>query len=170
MRRLSLVLAATLFFAACAPAPTEEVEQSEGSIVDVQHTPIERQTIGNCGPTPKQGESMHLAATGNDRRVAVLLTYWHWFSRSAAASATRSARVVGRARPTRSPTTRVVKEMDFVAADCADESSATQAAALAMINMELKTGRLKDGVAAPNRTTVREVMDEAWASTAGVQT
>ena len=159
---------------ACSVAQEEAVERGESSIVDVEHTPVERQSIGNCWLYAEATwvESMHLAATGNTLDVSQSYwTYWHWFEQIRGGWSDEISTGGWQSTAHDLARTRgVVNEADFVSADLASESSAAQAAALALVNIELKTGRLKDRAARQDGALVRQVMDEAWGVPADVQT
>ena len=68
------------------------VDRAEGArdsneVVDVPHTDVERQSIGNCWLYAHASwtESMHLAATGEAFDVSQSYwTYWYWFDQIAA--------------------------------------------------------------------------------------
>ena len=77
----SLILPAVLAF-----APTLTACDGTGSetdnITDVEHTDVERQSIGNCWLYAEASwvESMHLSATGEKFDVSQSYwTYWHWY-------------------------------------------------------------------------------------------
>ena len=144
-------------------------DQTDQAITDVKHTPVERQSIGNCWLYAEASwvESMNIAATGDDG-FDVSQSYWTLLalvrpdrrgtrrrdSRPAAAARRRtrsSASTASCPRATSSPP------------DADDEMSARQASALAKINEALKNGVLKDlGCASRPRARPRASSIKAW--------
>lgn len=157
---LSLAGAALSTFGCDAHPATGEVEQA---ITDVAHTPVERQSIGNCWLYSQATwvESMSLSATGQELDVSQSYwTYWHWFDQ-----------VTGFFRPDEIQTGgfqftshQIVRdrglmlEADFVAADTESEMSGRQASALSAINAALAAGDFEGA----DGKKVREIFDEAW--------
>jgi len=165
-RSVSLALV-TCFFAptGCASAP-EQTGASEDAIVDVAHTDVERQSIGNCWlyAHASWAESMHKTATGEDFDVSQSYwTYWHWFDQI-----TRSGVSTIQTGGNWSTANGIVSkyglmaEKDFIDADTLSEMSSRQKQALDSINEELKSGELSNYDARRDKATVRRVLDRAW--------
>jgi hypothetical protein len=165
LRPLARLALGTSLLAACdAGAPLDdEVASSEHAITDVQHTPVERQSIGNCWIYAQATwiESMNLSATGDELDVSQSYwTYWHWFDQ-----------VTGSFQPKEIQTggfhftadqivldRGLMREGDFVPEDSDGEMSDRQKSALSRINEALERGEFRgaDGV------KVRQIFDDAW--------
>lgn len=161
--------AAALAFAftawGCAAPPADTFEQGEDAIVDVKHTDVERQSIGNCWlyAHATWAESMHLSATGEQFDVSQSYwTYWHWFDQI---SRWTSEISTGGSYGTANNIVRrygLMAEKDFVFADTLNEMSSRQKSALDAMNASLKTGALSTPEARADRALVRAELDRAW--------
>ena len=132
----------------------------------VPQSPVERQSIGNCWLYAEASwvESMNMQATGTVFDVSQSYwTYWHWYDQivnegpdelSTGGGFDVAADII-RDRG-------VIPEAKFVPEDAQGEMSSRQASALAKVNEELKTGRLKDYDSRSNPLLVRQVLDESW--------
>ena len=85
---LSISALSLLVAAGCSAAPGIDgaLGDNENPIVDVPHTDVERQSIGNCWiyAHATWAESMNKAATGRDFDISQSYwTYWHWFDQIA---------------------------------------------------------------------------------------
>jgi hypothetical protein len=169
--RYLMVLACAASLAGCEEQGMDSrvsLGTARDAITDVAHTPVERQSIGNCWLYAEATwvESVHLAATGNALDASQSYwTYWHWFDQivgglygdeiSTGGNQWKSHALV-RDRG-------VMREADFVPEDENEtEMSERQHDALEIINQELSSGRLKDSQAREDGKLVREVLDEAW--------
>jgi len=158
--------ASVLALAAFTPG-CDDTGSNSDNITDVQHTDVERQSIGNCWlyATATWVESMHLSRTGEEFDISQSYwTYWHWYDEvingfgdeiETGGSEGISFQII-RERG-------LMAEADFIAEDSVSEMSSRQASALAKMNTELKTGRLSTSSKRSNRKLVRQVLDEAWA-------
>ena len=140
-----------------------DLGSADQAITDVNHTAVERQSIGNCWIYAQATwvESMHLTATGDQLDASQSYwTYWHWFDQ-----------VTGSFQPDEIQTggfqftanqivldRGLMNEGDFVPDDSDGEMSARQASALARINQALSDGDFDgaDGLRA------RQILDDAW--------
>jgi hypothetical protein len=155
-----LALAPTL--AGCVEGPGSQTDD----ITDVEHTDVERQSIGNCWLYAEASwvESMHLQATGEKFDVSQSYwTYWHWYEQIIEEQVGEIETggffsVAGDIIKERG----LITEAKFVKEDSASEMSSRQSTALNKLNQELKTGRLKNASDRSNRELVRKVLDEAW--------
>ena len=156
----SLLAAGSL---ACDPAGLEEVGTSEHEITDVNHTTVERQSIGNCWLYAQASwiESMRLSASGEELDASqTYWTYWHWFDQ-VTGFFTPSEIQTGGFQFTANQIVLdrgLMLEGDFVPEDSASEMSDRQASALSRINEALARG---DFEGADGRR-VREIFDDAW--------
>lgn len=135
-------------------------------ITDVNHTDVERQSIGNCWlyATASWVESMHLTATGESFDTSQSYwTYWHWYDEiqnmfgdelETGGSESVSFQII-RERG-------IMREADFISEDTVGEMSSRQKTALDKIQQELKSGRLTTSKARADRKLVRQVLDDAW--------
>jgi len=143
------------------------------AIVDVPHTQVERQSIGNCWLYAQASwvESLHLSHQLDTETDPDELdvsqsywTYWHWFDQvtgymykdeiSTGGSQWKSHALV-RERG-------LMLEADFVPEDALGEMSSRQSSALSKINAALKTGALSTQEARENGELVRQTFDDAW--------
>ena len=159
----------------CAAPPAEPFEQGEDAIVDVQHTDVERQSIGNCWLYAHVTwiESMHLAATAEKFDVSQSYwTYWHWFDQIAGSSWTTSISTGGNWDTANNIVKRygLMPEADFVFADTTNEMSSRQKTALDAMNESLKSGALSTAEARRDRKIVRAELDRAWGLTDATKT
>lgn len=152
--------------ACAAPGAEGDVDDHASDIVNVPHTPVERQAIGNCWiyAHATWAESMHLAATGETFDVSQSYwTYWHWYEHILTSewgeidtggnfgTANRLVRKYG-----------LVAERDFVPSDDEGEMATRQKTALDEINRSLTTGALSTEEARGDATLVRRELDRAW--------
>jgi hypothetical protein len=158
----SLLLAAGL--SACAATDLDsDIGSAEQAITDVNHSAVERQSIGNCWLYAQATwvESMNLTRTGDELDASQSYwTYWHWFDQ-VTGSFQPSEIQTGGFQFTANQITLdrgLMREGDFVPEDTESEMSDRQASALAAINEALSSGELDgaDGV------RVRQIFDEAW--------
>lgn len=137
-------------------------------VTDVDHTDVERQSIGNCWlyATASWVESMHLQATGEKFDISQSYwTYWHWYGEIVNGDADGGEIQTGGSESVSFQIIRergLIAEADFIPEDANGEMSARQASALSKINTELKSGRLSTATARADRKLVRTVLDEAW--------
>jgi hypothetical protein len=169
---LSSMLGLALF-AGCQGWDPEGVGVGQFGIVDVPHTAVERQSIGNCWLYAQASwvESIQLSHQLGGEVEPVELdvsqsywTYWHWFDQvtgymwkdeiSTGGNQWKSHAIV-RERG-------LMHEADFVPEDSLNEMSSRQASAKSKINTELKSGALKTDEARRDGELVRKVFDEAW--------
>ena len=156
------LLAVAPLLAGCTGDPASQ----SNDITDVQHTDVERQSIGNCWlyAEASWAESMHLAATGEKFDASQSYwTYWHWYQQILDETPDQIETggffsVAGEIILARG----LMPEIKFVKEDATSEMSSRQKTALEKINTELKTGKLKDVASRSNRALVRQVMDDAW--------
>lgn len=161
-----VLVAAGVWAAGCSTPAADGVATDTDAIVDVDHTPVERQLLGNCWiyAEASWAESMHRTATGEDFDISQSYwTYWHWFEQILAGgggpistggtweTANNLARRYG-----------VLAERDFIAGDDDAEFSQRQKEALAAINASLATGNLADPELRRDRGKVRAELDLAW--------
>ena len=144
----------------------DDTGSDTADITDVNHTDVERQSIGNCWlyATASWVESMHLNATGTAFDTSQSYwTYWHWYDEiqnmfgdelETGGSEGVSFQII-RERG-------IMSEADFISEDTVGEMSNRQKTALDKIQQELKSGRLTTSSARSNRKLVRQVLDEAW--------
>jgi hypothetical protein len=163
IRRLTAVslLALAPFAVGCA-----DIGQSEDNITNVNHTDVERQSIGNCWLYAQASwvESLHLTATGEHFDTSQSYwTYWHWFDElkggysdeiSTGGNQWTSNAIIQKRG--------LMRELDFVPEDSVGEMSDRQKNALDTLNEELKTGRLSTREARRDWSLIRDVMDDAW--------
>ncbi len=141
---------------------------SSDDITDVNHTDVERQSIGNCWLYAQASwvESMHLTATGEAFDLSQSYwTYWHWYDQLTNGYSSSDEISTGGNQWTSNRIVLergVVTEEAFVAEDSQSEMSSRQSTAKSKINAELKTGRLKESAARRDAKLVRQVLNEAW--------
>jgi hypothetical protein len=141
---------------------------SSDDITDVNHTDVERQSIGNCWLYAQASwvESMHLTATGEAFDISQSYwTYWHWFGELTNGYSSSDEISTGGNQWTSNRIVLergLVTEEAFVAEDSQSEMSSRQSAAKSKLNAELKTDRLKDSAARRDTKLVRQVLNDAW--------
>ncbi len=169
MRSLLRTLAASALLAlapALAGCVADATKSDSNDITDVNHTDVERQSIGNCWLYAEASwiESMHLTATGEKFDTSQSYwTYWHWFEQIVDEGNDKietggfftSAGDIIRRRG-------LMAETKFVKEDATSEMSTRQKTALDKMTSELSTGRLSTAAARADRALVRKVLDEAW--------
>ncbi len=166
---LAAVVAISPFVVGCSGGATGS---NTDDITNVNHTDVERQSIGNCWLYAEASwiESMNLTATGKAFDVSQSYwTYWHWYDQISDGADTietgggfdvAAGIVLDRG---------VMPEASFIKEDSTSEMSSRQKSALTKITEELKTGRLKTYDARANAELVRKVLDEAWQLTSTVK-
>jgi hypothetical protein len=145
----------------------------ESNITDVPQTDVERQAIGNCWlyATASWAESIHLSATNEKFDISQSYwTYWHWYDEitrfrgseiETGGSESVSFQII-RERG-------IMNEVDFLPEDANGEMSTRQSSALAKMNEELKSGRLKTSKNRGNHKLVRQVLNDAWGLSSDVK-
>lgn len=151
----------------------EEEGASTAPIVDVDHSSVKRQSIGNCWlyAVGSWAESLNKAATGVELDTSEsYLTYWHWFeqiaNRRASSISTGGTWSTGVDLMSRYG---VMLEGDFIPEELGVERSIRQRDALAAINESLKTGALATSVARSDRATIRAELDRVFNVSATVK-
>lgn len=165
-----LVLACGAALAGCEGEQTDSranLGTARDAITDVAHTPVERQSIGNCWLYAQATwvESLHLAATGQELDVSQSYwTYWHWFDQITGSMWSNEISTGGNQWKSHAIVRDrgLMHEVDFVEEDSENEMSDRQSSALETLNDELANGRLKEREAREDGKLVRQVMDEAW--------
>lgn len=154
-----------------------DVEMDQQAIVDVPHTPVERQSIGNCWIYAQAtwAESLHKKATGEDFDISQSYwTYMHWFLRiyNKASFSGTELETGGGWSDAKDIVLKygLVSEIDFIKDDSNQEQSYRQASALTAINRALFTenGALFTADARADRVKVRAELDKAWGLTPSV--
>jgi hypothetical protein len=168
---LSAVLAIAPFAVGCVA--DDSVGSGSSDITDVNHTDVERQSIGNCWLYAEASwvESMHLSATGVKFDISQSYwTYWHWYeqildegigSEIETGGGFDVASDIVLARPHHRDE---VHQGGRGRARCRAPE-----AALTKINDELKTAASRTMSARMNPALVRQVLDEAWQLTSSVK-
>lgn len=169
--RLAIGLSlATAGLVGCEPMTADQLGSVEQEITDVEHTPVERQSIGNCWLYSQATwvESMVLSASGQEIDISQSYwTYWHWFDQVTGFFPPREIQTGG-FQFTSHQIVRdrgLMLEGAFVPEDELSEMSDRQAAALATINAALANGDFQDADGA----TVRQIFDDAWGLTPEVR-
>ena len=177
----SMLALASVSTVGCAADTAEDgsSDGDEGSSVDditqVSHSKVKRQSIGNCWLYANTSwlEALNKAATGVEKNTSESwLTYWHWYEQLANGSARTEISTGGSFGTGADLINRygIMLEGDFIAGEAEAEMSARQSSALAAVNLGLKSGALKDAVAARNKKAIRAELDRAWGLDAGMIT
>ena len=156
-----LVAPMLLHLTACGRAQSP----SNLEVSDVAHTPVKRQSIGNCWlyATSTWAESLHLSATSETVNLSESYwTYWDWYHKlvgSHGVEINTSGGWTGASSIIASH--GFMYEADFLPQEAESEMSDVQHTAEAAINEVLKNGALKDP---RNRTpkNVRQALDGAF--------
>ncbi len=161
-----------LGLSACNVAQVDdELGVTTAPIVDVPHTAVQRQSIGNCWIYSHATwvESMHLASTGDEINLSQSYwTYWNWFDQISGTLSRSEGDVEVTTGGTWATANGIVRryglmeEVDFVPEDMVSEMSQRQASALTRINRSLQTGALSTLTARGNRALVRAELNAAW--------
>jgi hypothetical protein len=156
------------------------IGSSQFGIVDVPHTTVERQSIGNCWLYAQASwvESLHLshkldiAADPEELDVSQSYwTYWHWFDQVTGYMWEDEISTGGGQWKSNSLVRErgLLAEADFVPEDALSEMSYRQSSALSQINTALESGALSTAEAREDGELVRQVFDDAWGLTADVR-
>ena len=164
---LASLFLAPAAMAGCSSSGSANVGASVDPIVDVEHTPVERQSIGNCWIYAQATwvESMHKTEAHEDFDVSQSYwTYWHWFDEITGGSASTEVSTGGNQFTSNQIVIErgVVPEGSFVPEDTTAEMSARQSRALNEINREIKEGVLKTPEAREDAKLVRTTLNKAW--------
>lgn len=159
--------------AGCSLAAEDDLEEdgigaSEDPIVDIDHSKVKRQSIGNCWlyATASWAESLAKSAPGA-RELDMsesYWTYWHWFDQIANGGAATEINTGGWYTTAAEIITRygIYSEGSFIASEATDEMSRRQSTALTKMNQSLKSGALSTPEARRDRALVRRELDAAW--------
>ena len=137
-------------------------------VTDVEHTPVKRQSIGNCWlyATSTWAESMHLSASGQTVNLSESYwTYWDWYEKILNGTGDEintggewwlASRIISKYG--------YMLEGDFLPEEADEQMSATQRMAEFAINEALSTGALKSST---DRTpqSVMTALNEAFGVT-----
>lgn len=156
-----LAVIGSITFSACEDRPSS----SRTLVSDVAHTPIKRQSIGNCWlyATSSWAESLHLSATGRTVNLSESYwTYWDWYYK-VVGSRGKTINTSGSWRGA----SRIILEHgymlegDFIPGESDAEMSSTQKSAEATLNFALSEGVLKNP---ESRTSdnVKALLDQAF--------
>jgi hypothetical protein len=151
-------------------ADDEQLSQEDSAITSVDHSKVERQSIGNCWVYAVTGwaEALNRAAAVSGQEPLNLsqsyVTYWHWFDQISNGGASTiqtggtfevALRLFDRYG--------LMREGGFIPSEASAEMSARQKSALDRINASLASGGLATSANRRNRTLVRAELDKAWA-------
>jgi hypothetical protein len=173
---LKKLIGALLLCLACGPSQIDERNPSDEQIIEedsaitsVDHSKVERQSIGNCWVYAVTGwaEALNRSAAVAGQEELNLsqsyITYWHWFDQIANSGVSNietggsyevALRLFDRYGMTR--------EGHFIPSEATAEMSARQKSALDKVNASLKSGVLADSKNRRNRAMVRAELDKAW--------
>src|SRR5688572_15517861 len=163
-----------LLGACVAPEGMEQATSlgaQEESLVDIEHSQVQRQSIGNCWIYSHASwiESMYLTDQGTELPLSQSYwTYWHWFDQITGSLSRREGEVEISTGGTFSVANGIVRryglmtESAFVPEDVEPEISWRQFDALQRINESLATGVLSTLEARADRALVRAELDAAW--------
>src|SRR5690606_17194226 len=141
----ALLVSTSLLAAPTLTGCNDGIGSGVDDITDVQHTDVERQSIGNCWLYAEASwvESMNLAATGKAYDISQSYwTYWHWFDQITGYGGGSAIETGGFYRTANEiiMDRGIMPEKKFVKEDATSEMSNRQSAALAAMNRELATG------------------------------
>jgi hypothetical protein len=165
---LSLLGCASFLPFSVAGCSSEEksgaVTGDEEEIVNIPHTEVKNQSIGNCWTYATVGwvESMHLRATGNALNLSEsYLTYWDWYEKLLREPGSEKLTTGGWFSTATKLFDRygLVDEGAFIANEATTDRSAAQSAAEAAINESMKNGALKKS---RDAKTIRAELNKAW--------
>jgi hypothetical protein len=162
-----LASAALCLDAACTGVTDESSNDGAGAIVNVPHTDVEKQSIGNCWAYAHTSwaESMHKAATGKDVDLSeTYLTYWSWFEQIRASAEVDRITTGGTWRIANDLVRSygVLEEKAFVLDDPSEAGASRSIRALNAMNASLSEGALSSAEARKNLALVRAELDRAW--------
>ncbi len=140
------------------------IASAQQEITDVAHTPVERQSIGNCWLYAQATwvESMALSADPSKELDVSqsYWTYWHWFDQVTGYRVPDEIQTGGWQHTAHALVRDrgLMPEGAFVPEDSDSEMSNRQSAALSKINSALKAGDF-NGI---DGKEVRKIFDDAW--------
>jgi hypothetical protein len=152
----------------------DEEGASTDAITQVNHSKVERQSIGNCWiyATASWYEALNKMATGQEMNSSQsYITFWHWFDQVANGAAGDEISTGGSYSVSAELINRygIMLEKDFIPEEAEAEMSNRQASALSTINASLKSGVLKDSAARRDRALVLKELFKAWNLNEAVQ-
>jgi hypothetical protein len=171
---LSLLLGTASFLpfsvVGCSSEEGGAVTGDGDEIVNIPHTDVKNQSIGNCWTYATIGwvESMHLRATGNALNLSEsYLTYWDWYEKLIKEPGSEQLKTGGWFTTAVRLFDRygLVDEGVFIPEEAEAERSARQSAAEAAINASMKDGALKKS---RDPRVVRDELNKAWKLSAEV--
>lgn len=145
-------------------SPETTISSTQQAITDVAHSPVERQSIGNCWLYAQATwvESMTLSAdpTSELDVSQSYWTYWHWFDQVTGFRVPDEIQTGGFQFVAHSIVRDrgLMAEADFVPSDTLNEMSSRQKSALTTINAALEAGDFEGA----DSKRVREIFDDAW--------
>ena len=159
------LLSKSLFLLLIATSCGRPQAKSNLTVSDVAHTPVKRESIGNCWlyATSTWAESLHLSATNNVVNLSESYwTYWDWYYKITGSSGSKintsgswqaASRIISKHG--------YMLEGDFIPGEADKEISTTQKSAEAAINLALSTGALKDPTSRTQKNTLA-ALDQAF--------
>jgi hypothetical protein len=163
IRRLCIVAAIGTFGLGCGNPASQE---SRILVSDVNHTPVKRQSIGNCWiyAVGTWAESLHVAATAEVANLSESYwTYWHFYNQMVGSSI-KEIQTGGNWHVA----TRIIEqhgymsEGDFIPEEADQEMSWAQSQAESVVNSALGQGGELQDRASRTPAKVTEVLDRAF--------
>jgi hypothetical protein len=171
-KRFAILIMSTLAIGGCASDSNDDeedfTEASTDALVDVDHSSVKRQSIGNCWlyAAMSWAESLHKRVNGEELNLSESYsTYWYWFDQIANGGLDGDEISTGgwfRSAADLFMRYGLMKEADFIPEEANLEMSGRQKSALDAINLSLKSGVLKDPANRRNREVVRAELNRAW--------
>lgn len=143
---------------------SDAVTGDEDEIVNIPHTDVKNQSIGNCWTYATIGwvESQHLRATGNALNLSEsYLTYWDWYEKLIREPGSEKLSTGGWFSTAVKVFNKygLIEEGGFIPNEANIDRSASQSAAEAAINASMTSGALKKD---RSPKTVRDELNKAW--------
>lgn len=136
-------------------------------VTDVEHTPVKRQSIGNCWlyATATWAESLHKIATGEDANISESYwTWWHFYDQLVRGGDRDEIDTGGNFWDAREIIRQhgLMIEGDFIADEANAQMSGRQATAESSVNAALATGGELEKPSARTPKRVTAVLDKAF--------
>ncbi|MCA9588866.1 MAG: hypothetical protein KC657_26300 [Myxococcales bacterium] len=167
---------AALLAAPVACSSTPDAATGSDDIVELPHTDVKNQAIGNCWlyATASWTEALHAAATEEKLDLSESYwSYWHWYLQVLWSADPSPDNAFGNLEQVNTgggfamaahilKYMGAMKEGDFIPEDEGARTSRRQSSAQAAINKSLREGALKDRAARADMDLLRKEMDAAW--------
>jgi hypothetical protein len=176
LRRLRPLALAAAGLLGCSSSGDADSGTSSDEIVNLPHTDVKNQAIGNCWlyATASWVEALHAGATAEKVDLSESYwSYWHWYFQIVWSADEGPGNQFAEMKELETgggfifaahilKYAGAMREGDFIPEEATSTTSRRQSSAQSALNKSLREGALKDKAARRDMALVRKEMDAAW--------